>query len=95
MAYSVDSVNIVRRGSPTSVVLVKFGRGCTGLAELAALDRGVFLDARLWVLRHAAFALCWPAARPGLVGRWGRRIGLAAYVACSACGRLADAGPDG
>jgi hypothetical protein len=28
-------------------------------------------------------------------GRWGRRIGLAAYVACSACGRLADAGPGG
>ena len=25
----------------------------------------------------------------------GRRIGLAAYVACSACGRLADAGPGG
>jgi hypothetical protein len=39
--------------------------------------------------------ICWPPARPGLVGRWGRRIGLAAYVACSACGRWADAGPGG
>src|SRR5262249_37303828 len=57
---------------------------------------GLFLGARWWVLRHVASRLCVGLLPGRAVGRWGgRRVGLAAYVACSACGRLADAGPGG
>ena len=41
-------------------VLLRSGRRCTGLADLAALPHctGRFLAARLRVLRHAASRLC-------------------------------------
>ena len=50
-------------------VLLRFGRRRTGLADVAALGRGVFLGARLWVLRHVAGRLC-VGLLPGRVGRW-------------------------
>ena len=39
-------------------VLLGFGRRRTGLADVAALGRGVFLGARLRVLRHVAGRRC-------------------------------------
>ena len=50
-------------------VLLRFGRRRTGLADVAALGRGVFLVARLWVLRHVAGRRC-AGLLPGRVGRW-------------------------
>ena len=50
-------------------VLLRFERRRTGLAEKAALGRGVVLGARLRVLRHGAGRRC-AGLRPGRVGRW-------------------------
>ena len=60
-------------------VLLRFGRRRTGLTDVAALGRGVFLGARLWVLRHVAGRRCVGLCRAG-PGRplGGGRIGLAA-----------------
>src|SRR5215831_3561179 len=54
---------------PVVRVLLRFGRRRTALADVAALGRGVFLGARLWVLRHVAGRRC-AGLRPGRVGRW-------------------------
>ena len=48
-------------------VLLRFGRRRTGLAELAELGRGAFLDARLRLLRHVAGRLC-VGLQPGRAG---------------------------
>ena len=77
-------------------VLLRFGRRRTGLADVAALGWAFSWGARLWVVRHVAGRLVWASGRAGPgrpLGGW--PIGLAAYVACSACGRLADAVPGG
>jgi len=76
----------------------------TGADQLAADRRGRIPQGQYWafswmrwrVLRHLAGRLLWASGQAG-PGRplGGGRIGLAAYVACSACGRLADAGPGG
>jgi hypothetical protein len=78
-------------------VLPRFERRRTGLAELAALGWGRFLGRALAGAEapgHVAFV---SASRRDATGRplGARRIGLAAYTACSSCGRLADAGPIG
>ena len=39
-------------------VLLRFGRRRAGLADMVALGRGVFLGARLRVLRHVAGRRC-------------------------------------
>ena len=76
-------------------VLLRFGRRRTGWLKKAALGPALS-RARLWVLRHGAGRRC-VGLLPAGPGRplGGGQIGLAAYVACSACGRLADAGPGG
>jgi hypothetical protein len=77
-------------------VLLRFERRRTGLAEMAALPhctgrslgRALAGPSGTW---PAAYLLASRQAGPGRpLG-----VGLAAYVACSACGRSADARPGG
>src|SRR5215471_18436922 len=62
-------------------VLLLFERRRTALADVAALGRALSWARACGPGARGQSPSCWPPARPGRVGRWGRRIGLAAYVA--------------